>query len=203
MLQYCPTVCDPMDYSPPTSSLYGISQARILEWVAMPSSRGSSQPKDQSHVSCVSCIAGGFFTHWVIREFKHSNKEIDSYQVKLEKIHCLIWVSLGKGNPQLFEQSYCSTSEKAMAPHSSTLAWKIPWTEEPGGLQSMGVTESRTWLNDFIFTFHFHALEKEMATHPSVLAWRIPGSGEPGGLPSMESHRVGHDWSDLAAAAAL
>ena len=155
MLQYCPTVCDPMDYSPPASSLYGISQARILEWVAMPSSRGSSQPKDQSHVSCVSCIAGGFFTHWVIREFKHSNKEIDSYQVKLEKIHCLIWVSLGKGNPQLFEQSYCSTSEKAMAPHSSTLAWKIPWTEEPGGLQSMGLWRvGHDWTTSFsLFTF--------------------------------------------------
>ena len=50
------------------------------------------------------------------------------------------------------------------------------------------------------FTFHFHALEKEMATHSSVLAWRITGTGEPGGLPSMWSHRVGHDWSDLAAA---
>ena len=88
-----------------------------------------------------------------------------------------------------------------MAPHSSTLAWKIPWTEEPGRLQSMG-SLSRTWLNDFTFTFHFHALEKEMATHSSVLAWRIPGLGEPGGLPSMGSHRVGHDWSDFAAAAA-
>ena len=65
-----------------------------------------------------------------------------------------------------------------------------------------GVTKSRTRLSDFPFTFHFHALEKEMATHPSVLAWRIPWTGEPGGLPSMESHRVGHDWSDLAAAAA-
>ena len=89
--------------------------------------------------------------------------------------------------------------EKAMAPHSSTLAWKIPWTEEPGGLQSMG-SWSRTRLSDFTFTFHFPALEKEMATHSSVLAWRIPGTGEPGGLPSMGSHRVGHDWSDLAAA---
>ena len=92
--------------------------------------------------------------------------------------------------------------EKAMAPHSSTLAWKIPWTKEPGGLQSMGSLKSQTWLNDFTFTFHFHALEKEMATHSSVLAWRIPGVGEPGGLPSMGSHRVRHDWSDLAAAAA-
>ena len=75
-----------------------------------------------------------------------------------------------------------------MAPHSSTLAWKIPWTEEPGRFQSMA-----TQLSNFTFTFHFHALEKEMATHSSVLAWRIPGTGEPGGLLSMGSHRVGHD----------
>ena len=78
-----------------------------------------------------------------------------------------------------------------MAPHSSTLACKIPWTEEPGRLQSMG-SLSRIRLSDFTFTFHFHALEKEMATLSSILAWRIPGTGEPGGLPSMRSHRVGH-----------
>ena len=78
----------------------------------------------------------------------------------------------------------------AMAPHSSTLAWKIPWMEEPGRLQSMG---SLGVGHDFTFNFHFHALEKEMATHSSVLAWRIPGMEEPGGLLSMGSHRVGHD----------
>ena len=61
------------------------------------------------------------------------------------------------------------------------------------------VAEGRTRLSDFTFTFHFPALEKEMATQSSVLAWRIPGTGEPGGLPSMGLHRVGHDWSDLAA----
>ena len=64
------------------------------------------------------------------------------------------------------------------------------------------VTKGGTQLSDFTFTFHLHALEKEMATHSSVLAWRTPGTEEPGGLPSMGSHRVGHDWSDLAAAAA-
>ena len=94
-------------------------------------------------------------------------------------------------------------SEKAMAPHSSTLAWKIPWMEEPGGLQSMGVTKSQTQLSDFTFSFHFHALEKEMAAHSSIIAWRIPGTEEPSGLPSMGSHRVRHDWSDLAAAAEI
>ena len=84
--------------------------------------------------------------------------------------------------------------EKEMAAHSSILAWKIPWTEEPGGLQSMGSLRSCwTRLSDFTFTFHFDALEKEMAAHSSVLAWRISGMEEPGGLPSMGSHRVGHD----------
>ena len=76
-----------------------------------------------------------------------------------------------------------------MATHSSTLAWKIPWTEEPGRLQSMGSLR----VGHFTFFFHFHALEKVMATHSSALAWRIPGTPEPGRLPSMGSHRVGHD----------
>ena len=79
-----------------------------------------------------------------------------------------------------------------MATLSSTLVWKIPWTEEPGRLQSMG-SRSQTRLSDFTFTFHFHALEKEMEIHSSVLAWRIPGMGEPDGLPSVGSHRVGYD----------
>jgi len=80
-----------------------------------------------------------------------------------------------------------------MAPHSSTLAWKIPWIGGAWRAAVHGVAEGRTQLGDLTFTFHFHALEKEMATHSSVLAWRIPGTGEPGGLPSMGSHRVGHD----------
>ena len=86
-------------------------------------------------------------------------------------------------------------SEKATATHSSTRAWKIPWSEEPGRLQSMGSLgvghDRATSLS--LFTFHFYALEKEMATHSSGLAWRIPGTGEPGGLPSMWLLRVGHD----------
>ena len=76
-----------------------------------------------------------------------------------------------------------------MAPHSSTLAWKIPWMEEPGRLQSMGSLRVR---HDLTFTSHFYALEKKMATHSSVLTWRIPGMREPGGLLSMGLHRVGH-----------
>ena len=95
---------------------------------------------------------------------------------------------------------------------SRVLKWRRQWDPTsvllPGkshGQRSLwaavhGVAKSWTWLSDFTFTFHFHALEKEMATHSDVLAWRIPRTGEPGGLPSMESRRVGHDWSDLAAA---
>ena len=95
-----------------------------------------------------------------------------------------------------------------MALHSSALAGKIPWIFRArawkGGAWSAavhGVVKNRTRLSIFTFTFCFHALEKEMATHSSVLAWRIPGTWEPGRLPSMGSHRVGQDWSDLAAAA--
>ena len=76
---------------------------------------------------------------------------------------------------------------KSHGPYQRSLVGCSPW-----------VAKSRIWLNDFTFTFRFHAVEKEMATHSSVLAWRIPGMGEPGRLPSMGLHRVGHDWSDLA-----
>ena len=79
-----------------------------------------------------------------------------------------------------------------MAPHSSTLAWKIPWRGSLVGCSPWGL-ESQTRLSDFTFTFHFHALEKEMASHSIVLAWKVPGTTEPGGLLSMGSHRVGHD----------
>ena len=124
----------------------------------------------------------------------------------LNKFH--IWFNMVAN---MFEQGLMNSPQtkefilliKVMAPHSSTLAWKIPWMEESGRLQVHGFAKSQTWLSDFTFTFHFHALEKEMATHCSVLALRIPGTEEPGGLPSMGSHRVGHDWSDLAVAAAM
>ena len=87
--------------------------------------------------------------------------------------------------------------EKAMATHSSTLAWKIPWAEEPGRLQSMGSWRVRQDWATSLSLFNFHTLEKEMAAHSSVLAWRIPGMAEPGGMPSVGSHRVGHNWCDF------
>ena len=119
-----------------------------------------------------------------------------SYFQLVTKISCIYyWINC-------ISVSFSITAEKAMVPHSSTFAWKIPCMKEPGGLQSVGLHSVRhDWVTS-LSTFHFHALEKEMATHSSVLAWRIPGMAEPGGLPSMRSHRVGHDWHDLAAAAA-
>ena len=118
------------------------------------------------------------------------------------KIMCFSFLSFMNLTLVLLTKSifYRYLLEKAMTPHSSTLAWKIPWTREPGRLQSMGsLGVGHDWVTSFsLFT---HALEKEMATHSSVFAWRIPRTGEPGGLPSMGSHRVRHDWSDSAAAA--
>ena len=105
------------------------------------------------------------------------------YGVATEQLHfhfLLSCIREGNGNP--FQ---CSCLENPM----DGGAW---WAAV------CGVAQSRTRLSDFTFTFHFHALEREVATHSSVLAWRIPGTGEPGGLLSMGSHRVGHDWSDLA-----
>ena len=94
-----------------------------------------------------------------------------------------------------------SFSEKAMAPHSSTFAWKIPWTEEPGRLQSMGLLELDT-TERLHFHFSLSCIGEGNGNPLQYSCWRIPGMGKPGGLPSLGSHRVGHDWSDLAVAAA-
>ena len=100
--------------------------------------------------------------------------------------------SLGQEDPQ----------ETGMATYSSTLAWKIPWTEKPGRLQSMG-SQSQTGLSNFnlpamqktrIQSLEWeNPLEKEMATHSSILAWKIPWTEEPGQLQSMGSQTVGYD----------
>ena len=89
-----------------------------------------------------------------------------------------------------------------MAPHSSTLAGKIPWMEELGRLQSMGFLRVRHDWATSLSLFSFMHWRRKWQPTPVFLAWRIPGTGEPGGLPSLGSHRVRHDWSYLAAAAA-
>ena len=135
----------------------GIPQARILEWVAMPYSKGSSWPRDQTHVSYISCIADGFFT-------ASTNWEAQFAE--------------GNGTPLQYS---CLEN-----PMDRGVWWAA----------LHGVAKSRARLSDFTFTFYFHALEKDMTTHSSILAWRIPGVEE---LLSMGLHKVGHDWSDLAA----
>ena len=103
-------------------------------------------------------------------------------------------------NSCYFISTYCDTLGEG---NSTPLQYSCLANPMDGGAwwaAVYGVARNQTWLSDFTFTFHFHALEKAMATHSSVLAWSIPGTGEPGGLPSIGSHRVGHDWSDLAAA---
>ena len=165
--------------------VHGILQARILEWVAFPFSRGSSQPRDRTQVSH---ITSRFFIIWapreaLLEEWKHSNTDfLKNVFIYLGALGLLC--REGNGPPLQY-----SCPEKSHGRRS--LVGCSPWGPK-----------SQTRLSDFTFTFHFHALEKEMATHSSVLAWRIPGTGEPGGLPSLGSHRVGLDWSDLAAAAA-
>ena len=116
------------------------------------------------------------------------NREYDSRWLSSNMISVFWCFNLGDGEGN-GTPLQCSCLENPM----DGGAWQVTIHE---------VTKSRTQLSNFTFTFHFHALEKEMATHSSVLAWRIPGLEEPGGLRSMGSHRVGHDWSDLAAAAA-
>ena len=92
-------------------------------------------------------------------------------------------------------------SEKAMAPHSNTLAWKIPWTKEPGRLQSMGSQRVRhDWVTSL--SLSLSCIGEGNGNRLQCSCLETPRDGEPGGLPSMGSHRVGHDWRDLAPAAA-
>ena len=121
--QSCPTLCDPLDYSLPGFSVHGIFQARILKWIAISSSRGSSWPRDRI---CVSCIASRLLTHWAIMDTEYIIAITSDLQ-----------------------------TEKAVAPHSSTLAWKIPWMQEPGRLQSMGsLRVGQDWVTSLsLFTF--------------------------------------------------
>ena len=125
--QSCPTLCDPMDCSLPGSSVHGIFQARVLEWVSISFSRRSSQPRDRT---LVSRIVGRRFTVWATRE-------VPTHPQMQETLETQIW-SLGWEDPL----------EKGMTTHSSILAWRIPWTEETGGLQSIGSQKvGHTWSN--------------------------------------------------------
>ena len=121
-------------------------------------------------------------TEWSKSEREKQILYMSIYTWSLEKQYRWIYFQ-GRNRDTDVENRLVDTAGEGEGGTNSTLAWKIPWTEEPGGLQSMGSLKSRTSLSDFTFTFHFHALEKEMATHSGVLAWRILGTAEPGGLP--------------------
>ena len=119
------------------------------------------------------------------------------------KYYCIIFVTISFPS---YWQKILARLEKELTTVSN-LEWRRQWHPTPALLpgKSHGwrsLVGSRTWLSNFTFTFHFNALEEEMATYSSVLAWRTPGTGEPGGLPSTGSHRVGHQWGDLAAVTA-
>ena len=145
--QFCPTLSDPMDCSLPDSSVHGILQARILEWATMASSRGSSQPRNQTCVSCSSCITGGFFStgeaHIYVYLCIHVYIQIYTWEI-WRHIH----IKSGAGN------------DKPL----SILAWKVPWTVEPGGLRSMGHKESD-------MTEHTHAHTRIKRGLPKWRQW--------------------------------
>ena len=163
--QQCLSLFDPIDCSPPDSSVHGIFQARIMEQFAISYSRGSSRPRDQTQVSCL--------LHWQVsslplshlgspRSMNTSGKSFLRPPLHLFPL-ISIWIAI-------------IYVEKAMTPHSSTLAWKIPWTEEPGATVH-AVAKSPTQLSDFTFTSHFHALEKEMQPTPAFLPGESQGRG--------------------------
>ena len=188
----------------------GILQARILEWVAISFSRGSSWPRDWTPISHIS----GGFCHLALSGFLLWPHPAGSQLTRgLGKTLTLwgesFWHRAGQGRegiaiwkqtslepgpmPDLITCNVCL--RRQWHPTPVLLPGKSHGRRGLVGCSPWGRSES-----DMTERFHFHALEKEMATHSSVLAWRIPGTGEPGGLPSMGSHRVGHNWSDLAAA---
>ena len=218
-----------MDYR-----VHGILQARTLEWVAFPFSRGSSQPR---HRTQVSPTAGRFFTSWATREallYKNYgciSQVLDNIEPawlmslarNIKKSYWLAspWISKrlpkwhsGKKTHLPVQETgdtvwfLCQEDplEEEMATHSRTLAWKIPWTEEPGRLQSMGSQRAgHDWAHMPGFlnynTSHTQLiLEKAMATHSSTLAWRIPWTEEPGGLLFIGSQsRIWLKWLSMRA----
>ena len=167
--QYHFTFYNSMVCSPPGSSVHGILQARIQEWVVIPFSRGSSQPMDQTHISCISSRS---FTIWATRDALIVTKRVENALLgcSLKNDRMISVHFQGKPFNIVVIQVYAPTTEvketeidwlyeglpeKATAPHSSTLAWKIPWTEEPGRLQSMRSLRVRhDWATSLsLFTF--------------------------------------------------
>ena len=128
-------LCNAMDCSPPGFSAHGILQARTLEWVAMPSSRGSSQPANSTHVSYLSCIGSRFFTTSTTWEARNGGEIIDFIS---SVSFCFIYFLQETSEAQVRSLGWEDPLEEGMATHSSIFACRIPWTEEPGRPQSIG-----------------------------------------------------------------
>ena len=153
----CPTLCDPMDCRPPGSSVHGISQARIVGWVAISSGKGSSQPREWTHVFCT---AGSFSATEPPKQPSLS----DAWRQR--------WCLSQKQFPVPIQYL-----EKAMAPHSNTLAWRIPWMEEPGRLQSMRSLRVRhDWATSLSLCTFMHWRRKWQPT-PIFLPGESQGRG--------------------------
>ena len=182
----------------------GFSRPQYWSGLPCPPSGDLPDPGIKAKSLMSAALAGGFFTTsttWEAHVYIHIKVYIYIYILFQILFHCSLFQDAEYSPLSILYIVVC--------------IWRRQWHPTPVLLPGKshgrrawwavihGVAKSQTWLSDFTFTFHFHALEKEMATHSSVLVWRIPGTGEPRGLPSMGSHRVRHDWSDLAAAAAV
>ena len=195
-----------MNCSLPGSSLHEILYARILVWVAMPSSKGSSWPRDWIHISYASSSGRQVLYHWhhlgrpLWKSVSRSvvSDSLRPHESQHTRPPCLSPSPGVHADSHPSSQWYHPAISSSVVPFSSC-PQSFPASESLN-LSNLRRVRHGTWLSDFTFTFPFHALEKDMATHSSVLAWRIPGMGEPGGLLSGY-HRDGHNWSDLAAAA--
>ena len=190
--QSCLTLCNPKDCSPPGSYVHGILQARILEWVAVSFSRGSSWPRDQTWVSCT---AGRFFTTWAPREATREDTILSEIsQSETNAMWSLqgswlesprdggAWRAAGHGvaksQTRLSDFTFTfhfHALEKAMATHSSVLAWRTPWTEEPGGLQSMGSLRVRHDWATSLWLFTFMHWRRQRHPTPVVLPGKAHG----------------------------
>ena len=196
----------PYGLEPPGSYVHRILQARILEWAAMPSSKYKQMSNTKSYSYAKTGLPRQHLgTRLPIQKtwddgsvpgLERSPGEGNDNHSNILAILCSMdrgtWWAIAHGVAKSWTRLSTPLQYSCVENLIDRGAWKAA---------VHGVAKSRTRLSDFTFTFHFHALEKEMATHSSILAWRIPGTGETGGLPSMGSHRVGHDWSDAAAAA--
>ena len=193
--QSCLTLCDPMDYEPPGFSVHGILQVRILEGIAIPISRGSSLPRDWTQASHKDFPGGLDSKEPCLQGSRHG---FDPWVGKIPwrreslptPVFCIVH-GVSKSQPRLSDFHFhftfiiysfyyvevCSLSDKAMASHSSTPAWKIPWVEEPGSLQSMGSWRvGHDWATSLsLFTF-MHWRRKWQPT-PVFLPGESQGQG--------------------------